>query len=128
MKATPEQRVEGRRKALIAQGLSLDEASIRAHEIEGVPLPQTPDVVDPQEEIEDLHWKHTCEMRRADAATKRAALLSTKLRQLRAAIDAQPPTVVDDIYDELDRVERATRLAEIRRAQRSARRGSRRGP
>lgn len=87
MHATPEQRVEGRRRALLAQGHTPADALALAHEREGVPLPPA-EPVDTAEQIEDLHWRHTCELRRADAATARAAKLIREVRILRGVIDA----------------------------------------
>lgn len=120
MQATPEQRVEGRRKALIAKGVHPDEALIRAHEIEGVPLPEPVDDVDPQQEIEDLHYRHACEIRRADAATLRASRLVREVRVLRAIVGALPGGAVL-----LTRVRDAVDADEAERAKRARRRADR---
>lgn len=89
MKATPEQRVAGRMRALLVQGYSTDDARRLAHEIEDVPMPVETEVVDvgaDPNDLEDLHWKHSCEMRRADAATRRAALAQREINLLRGVI------------------------------------------
>lgn len=96
MHATPEQRVNGRRLQLLAQGYSEADATRLAHEIEGVPIaapraPTSPSEAD-DDAIEALHWQHSCEMRRADAATRRAALAQREILRLRrvlASVDAE---------------------------------------
>lgn len=119
MQATPEQRVEGRRKALLAGGLHPDEALSRAYEIEGVTPPEQPDVVDTKQELEDLHFRQSCETRRADAATERARKLGRENRILRSVIEqldvAGTATLLILRAREVDSLDESKRLARARR-------------
>lgn len=118
MRASPEQRVEARRKALCIAGYSDVDAVRMAHEVEGVPLPASAaptEAVDHDQVIEDLHWRHTCELRRADAATMRAAKLIREVRLLRSvleAVDAEAGRIADRIG--AARVPLSIRLAHAR--------------
>lgn len=93
MHATPQQRVTARAKILENQGWLADAALTEAYRLEGVtpPQPAAPAEVvgdrDFEAEIEDLHWQHSCEMRRADACAARARRTWQRERLTLGALD-----------------------------------------
>ena len=94
MHATAKQRVAATTKILENKGWDGQAALEEAHRLENVPMPPKPAApVDDEEprdfeaEIEELHWNHTCEMRRADACAARARRTFERERVTLGALD-----------------------------------------